>query len=277
MLNILLWQAQLIKGDTKINKLLKQILLICVCVFALTGHAIAAPLSDTQKPFRFSDDFEVPFPDGFELLREANREADLGNYTKAAELFRPLAVQGNALAQASLGRMYYLGQGVSQDYTEAVKWFRLAAQQGYADAQTLLGMTYSLGQGVSQDYTEAVKWLRLAAQQGDANAQALLGGMYYQGKGVPQDYAEAVKWFRLAAQQGYASAQALLGEMYFHEQGVPQDYVKAHLWFNLAATDGNADIIKLRDRVAIRMTPKQIAEAQELAKKCTANKLKGCN
>ena len=45
-----------------------------------------------------------------------------------------------------------------------------------------------------------------------------------------------------------------------------QDYVLAHMWFNLSAAQGDADATKNRDRVAGKMTPARIAEAQRLAR-----------
>jgi TPR repeat protein len=55
--------------------------------------------------------------------------------------------------------------------------------------------------------------------------------------------------------------------------GVPKDYVQAHKWFNLAAPKYEASealrpetAIQNRDRVAAKMTPAQIAEAQRLAR-----------
>ena len=89
---------------------------------------------------------------------------------------------------------------------------------------------------------------------------------YDKGRGVPQDYAQAVKWYRLAADQGHAEAQRDLGVMYFYERGIPQDDVQAHMWFNLAAAQGQVQSAKARDLVANRMTPQQIAQAQELAR-----------
>ena len=58
-----------------------------------------------------------------------------GDYELALQLFRPLAEQGDAKAQGNLGRMYALGEGVTQDFAEAVKWFRRSAEQGEAVAQ----------------------------------------------------------------------------------------------------------------------------------------------
>ena len=55
---------------------------------------------------------------------------------------RPLADQGDALAQTKLGLMYELGRGVLQDYAQAVVWYRKAAAQGDALAQSSLGEMY---------------------------------------------------------------------------------------------------------------------------------------
>ncbi len=59
--------------------------------------------------------------------------------------------------------------------------------------------------------------------------------------------------------------------MYSMGRGVPQDYVQAHKWFNLAAAthtekEARDRAVKARDRVAARMTPAQIAEAQKRAR-----------
>ena len=57
---------------------------------------------------------------------------------------RSRAEQGNAFAQWSLGLLYALGQGVTQDYVEARKWYLKAAEQGDAFAQTNLGVLYDI-------------------------------------------------------------------------------------------------------------------------------------
>jgi uncharacterized protein len=143
---------------------------------------------------------------------------------------------------------------------------------GDTQAQSNLGAMYATGQGVRQDYAEAMKWYRRAADQGDTRSQYNLGVMYDAGRGVPEDYAEATKWYRKAAEQGQADAQNNLGVMYELGQGVPQDYVQAHQWYNLAAarypassTEESQKAVKNRDRVAAKMTPSQISEAQRIA------------
>jgi hypothetical protein len=120
----------------------------------------------------------------FQAGMDAYNRKDFGT---AYREFLPLAEQGDAKAQFSLGLMYYNGYGVPEDDAEAVQWFRLAAKQGLAEAQYKLGLMYYNGWGVPQDYAKAVRWYRLAAEQGDPNAQYKLELMYESGKGAPKD------------------------------------------------------------------------------------------
>lgn len=106
------------------------------------------------------------------------------------------------------------------------------------------------------------------ARLGRAPAQYRVARMYQDGTGgVPEDDAEAVKWYRQAADQGHADAQFTLGDMYLKgAEGVPQDFVEAYAWFNVAAASGDSDVAtkaaSARNRVANRLTPSQIVEAQ---------------
>ena len=138
-----------------------------------------------------------------------------------------------------------------------------------------------MGDGVPLSYQEAASWTGKAAAQGHAGAERSLGVMYANGRGVPQDYVEAVKWFRLAAEQGNTNAQNNLGIMYDSGRGLPQDYVRAHMWFNLsassAAEDNSKSALNNRNRVAAKMTPAQISEAQEMARRCQASDFKQCD
>jgi TPR repeat protein len=132
----------------------------------------------------------------------------------------------------------------------------------------------SLTAGGQEQEKSALDYIIKSAEQGEATAQFNLGVAYDNGQGVPQDYAEAVRWYRLAAEQGEATAQRNLGSIYYTGQGVPQDYVQAHMWLNLAASRESGASAKLtierRDRVAGKMTPQQIVEAQRLAREWKA-------
>lgn len=152
----------------------------------------------------------------------------------------------------------------------------MAADNGDAAAQNNLGAHYEHGLGIPRDYVEAAKWYRRAADQGNVAAQANLGNLYLEGQGVARDYLEAAKWSRMAADQGMAEAQYNLALQYVEGQGVPQDFVEALKWLILSASgmspaDANklSMVVKGRDRLAEKMTPTQIAQAQKLAREWT--------
>jgi len=161
------------------------------CSLILVLSLIVAPV--------YADDLQ----DGLDAYKQKD-------YKTAFEILKPLAEQGNALAQSYLGRMYSKGRGTPVDRKKTIEWYRRAADQGNSNGQAYLGWAYKQGIGVPKDYTAAVKWYRRAADQGNANAQYSLGSMYEQGEGVLQDYQEAKKWYRKAADQGYRIAQTSL-------------------------------------------------------------------
>lgn len=140
---------------------------------------------------------------------------------------------------------------------------RRLAEQGDADAQALLAAVYFNGRGVERDYGEALRWARLAAEQENAGGQSVLGMAYRNGNGVARDPAEAARWLRLGAEQGDVTAQTFLGLLYLDGDGVAQDDVSAYLWLTLADAGGQtAGPSRARDRLARRMTPEQLAEAE---------------
>jgi TPR repeat protein len=96
--------------------------------------------------------------------------AQSGDFATALREWKPLAEQGNAVAQTLLGVMYDKGDGVPQDDKTAVKWYKLAAEQGVARAQYNLGLMYGLGRGVIQDNVYAHMWWNIAASSGNKSA-----------------------------------------------------------------------------------------------------------
>ena len=170
------------------------------------------------------------------------------DYPQAAVWYRLAGEQGNADAQYNLARFYvrgYLGAGPAGiDYGDAFYWYQLAAEQGLPIAEAALGNMYFLSQGVApgqKNYTLAIYWCTKAAQQGNVSAESSLGRFYstsYElGYGTPPDYAKSLYWYRSAAEQGDGEAQAELSEMYFSGQRVPQDYAESYFWW-LAGKSG---------------------------------------
>jgi uncharacterized protein len=120
-----------------------------------------------------------------------------GDYLTAMRLLRPLAEQGEAVAQSSLGMMYEIGgKGVPQDYAAAVSWFRKAAEQDDATAQYHLGVMYENGYGVRLDFIMAHMWLNLAAAKQESEFVATMERNGLAKEMTPAQIAEAQRLAR---------------------------------------------------------------------------------
>jgi TPR repeat protein len=109
------------------------------------------------------------------------------------------------------------------------------------------------------------------ALKGDAEAQFDLGKNFETGRiGLKKDLVQAEHWYREAANQGEPFAQASLAILYGFGKGVQPDLVQALMWYELAAehtTGGDkTTIVEMRDDLASKMTPQQIAEAKKRAR-----------
>lgn len=140
------------------------------CLIAFTV-LVAPSLADTQRPVL-----------GPVLGGAPGRSID-----SMLEAIRPVTEGGRELARA-------------------VAWCRRAAEQGDAAAQARLGAMYYLGEGVPRDPREALKWLGSAAKQGEPYAQGCLGLMCAQGDGVPKDGIQAYAWLLRAKEGGNPQA-----------------------------------------------------------------------
>ena len=93
---------------------------------------------------------------------------------------------------------------------------------------------------------------------------------------LPAFAQDDIDQLRLKAEQGDAEAQFNLGVMYDDGRGVPQDYIQAHMWYNLSASNRTGDkrdiAVSDRDRVAEKMPPEDISEAQRLASEWQSKK-----
>ena len=140
---------------------------------------------------------------------DAAKAADL--YARAAAGIRTLADAGNLHAVKYLGDLYFYGMGgYTQDYAKALETYLIAAEQGDADAQAQVGRIYMDGLGVEVDAEKAMDWNMRAAEQGNAQGQEQIGMMYYHGIGITKSTEEASRWFERARDSGSQRAAAML-------------------------------------------------------------------
>ena len=130
-----------------------------------------------------------------------------------------------------------------------------------------MGSTAGAAARVPQNDHNAIKWYRKAAEQGHAEAQFKVGLLYEKGRGLPRHYGKAAEWYLKAAEQNFDNAQYRLGILHDKGLGVEKNPVLAYMWTALAKASGNALAALQLDQIEKRMTPAQIAKAQEMAAK----------
>ena len=69
----------------------------------------------------------------------------------------------------------------------------------------------------------------------------------------------------------------MLGFMYAIGEGVLQGFVTAHMWLNIAAANGWPDAAANRDKVAAKLVPADISEAQRRASVCRVPNYRDCD
>lgn len=157
--------------------------------------------------------------------------AALKLYGIAFQELSPLAKQGNAEAEALLGKMYLMGYGVLKDPGEAHRLFKAAGAQGNPTAQFFLGAPDVLRQ---QNVPEGMMWLKLSAEQGNRDAQLLLGKTYLQGipGAVRPDPIQADFWLRLAARNNlpFYKDQLVAAERQMNAAQIAQGKELAESW-----------------------------------------------
>ena len=102
-----------------------------------------------------------------DLLGEGAAAFEAGDYGEAAQLWQPLAEEGDAMAQFNMGLLHESGRGVVEDPAVAAAWYVRAALQGLSAAQYNLAVLYQSGRGVPEDGAEALYWLEVAARDGE--------------------------------------------------------------------------------------------------------------
>ncbi len=156
------------------------------------------------------------------------------------------------------------------DIQKVIHLYQAAAESGATEEQYNLGVLYSEVSGIHQDYRKALSWYEKAANNGHTAAQIKLGDLYSNGWGVPQDYSTAEAWYRRAAVQGCPEAQMAIARMFKEGHSSDADIAIAHMWANLATSYSSGETRDkagvIRDALAGRMTPSQIAKAQVLAR-----------
>ncbi len=167
---------------------------------------------------------------------------------------------------------------INDDMKTTNRECRPLAEAGLADGQYIVGMMYGLfavddraPPEASANPTrwfnhQALAWFRKAAAQGNGDALSALGDAYRTGDGVAKDNAAALAWYLKAAEQGHGAGRFNMAVMYHLGLGVAPDLARAHMWYALSHEAGFARAAAVRDMIAQRLSPAQLAKAHRRAR-----------
>lgn len=129
-------------------------------------------------------------------------------------------------------------------------------------------------------FEEAAQRFAQRARAGDSRAQNNLGVLFETGVGVRKDKTQALRWYAPAAEQGLAMAQYNLAVLLAtdHVLGTApdpstrrEDLVRAYMWLIVAAHQGHEVAERTRRDLVLRMTPDEVGDARERARRRIAD------
>lgn len=95
-----------------------------------TTKNLLAAIKWYKKAASKAADDQDHFATNVNIVNMGNAYEELMDYVTAFKLYKQAAMNGNALAQAELGRMYAYGRGIPRNMEEAYAWYSIASAQG---------------------------------------------------------------------------------------------------------------------------------------------------
>ena len=193
-----------------------------------------------------------------------NQTKSIDWLNQARDLAKPKADNGNAEAMF-----------VMYELTLENEWLEKSANSaGFALAQYWMAVGYKQGNGFSLPWkrTEATeKWFKASAEGGYPKSMMEYAAILYE----KSDLNGFRHWNEQAALAGYATTVYGYGSDFAHEPdtyGFPFDIIKGYaLVYSLKELDGGGGLQSRVEsklpKIAAKMTPEQIMEAEEFAKK----------
>lgn len=170
------------------------------------------------------------------LLKQGQEAYQDKDYAKAIKLYEQAVTKGHAMAAATLAKLYYDIEPVSQ--SQDVSKQALATRNPIVLTQ--LGMKYRFGDEINQDYETAIQLFVIAVAYGSTEALIHLAEMHYVGHGVKKNDLKAIKYYEEAVARGSIDGLYGLGMIYYQSQSEIR-YTKARHYFELAAARGHAE------------------------------------
>lgn len=206
-------------------------------------HCIVKPCSAddaTDQAIRALDAaMEAKAGENDPVFEEAMKAYLAEQYEKALTGLREAAERGNAVAQNSLGNMYYFGFGIGKNKTVADAWYEKSAAQGYPPGMNNFSASL-LDSGVEQKQAEGLRLLLQASDQGYAPSTYRYALYLCSGKYVPKDTEKGLHLLEALSNAGIPAAMCRLGWSLLTGEDGRQDQEKGFDLLRRSAILGNA-------------------------------------
>jgi len=164
------------------------------------------------------------------ILMKENKFATAISYLKAS------ANRNNRDAQYTLGKMYYLGDGVPRSKKNGFTLISAAAKNGNPDAQYDLAKVY-FSQKNEKIQKNGVYWLKSAVVNGNLNACDELYKLYFGGILVEHNKKKHIEYLNCSANNNNSDAKYLLATYYATGKYVEKNAHKSGYWFKSLAEE----------------------------------------
>lgn len=158
---------------------------------------------------------------------------------KAISYLKKASQRNNNEAQYTLGKMYYLGDGVPKSKKNGFSLISSSAQNGNGFAQYDLAKIY-FSQQKESIQKNGVYWLKRSVDNGNLNACNELYKLYETGILIEKNTGKHLEYLQCSAKNGNSDAEYLLATYYATGKYVENDPHKSAYWFKRVAEKGDA-------------------------------------
>lgn len=147
---------------------------------------------------------------------------------KALQIYQELVTLGDNEAIFELGKLYFKGEGVSQNFEKAMQYFQIASNYGETKATYNTAIIYANKNYQNHSYQKAFDIFLKLANQNHPKAQNQVGFYLLHGIAGEKDYKEAVSWFEKSYfENDYKPASCNLAVMFANGYGVFPNFGRA--------------------------------------------------
>ena len=183
------------------------------------------------------------------MVNLGNIYEDQGAPREAFEWYRDAADAGDDKGRYNMARLFFHGEGVSQDYGWAYRLFSDLYERDFPGVCLYMGLYAEKGLLEKQDYEAAVKYYEQGIEEGDKYCPVNLGRMYCEGIGVPVDLKKGFELYKLGWKRGDALAATNIGYCYEVGQGIRKNRKKAADYYVCAAEMGEENAAEALKRL----------------------------